>query len=290
MTSTLDRIEAALSEALLVPCGSPCPPRLAAAMHHAVFPSGKRIRPRLVLAVAQACRCDAPQLAMAGAAAIELLHCASLVHDDLPCFDDADTRRGQPSVHAAFGEQIAVLTGDALIVLAFDVLARAAGNEAVRAIRMTAAIAAAVGAPDGIAAGQAWEGERVIDLDAYHRTKTGALFAGAAIVGALASGAAAEPWRDFGLQLGLAFQAADDLSDVLGDPEALGKPVGRDAALARPSAVRAGGVGAAVARVHDLLGRAVAAVPEHSGRDEFRAEVLREASRLMPTGLMQAAE
>ena len=97
------------------------PPLLAAAMRHAVFPGGARVRPRLCLAVGLACGIKPAGLLTAAAIAIELLHCASLVHDDLPCFDDADTRRGQPSVHAAFGERLAVLSGDALIVHAYDV-------------------------------------------------------------------------------------------------------------------------------------------------------------------------
>ena len=95
-------------------------------LRYAVFPGGARIRPRLCLAVAQACGEDQPAVTDAAAAAIELLHCASLVHDDLPCFDDAPLRRGKPSVHRAFGERLAVLAGDALIVLAFETLARAA--------------------------------------------------------------------------------------------------------------------------------------------------------------------
>ncbi len=116
----LARIESSLADAVLSAEASGAPPRLAAAMRHAVFPKGARIRPRLTLAVAAACGDDQPRLASAAAAAIELLHCASLVHDDLPCFDDADMRRGRPSVHRAFGEPLAVLAGDALIVLAFQ--------------------------------------------------------------------------------------------------------------------------------------------------------------------------
>ena len=99
------------------------PPRLIAAMQHAVFPGGARIRPRLSLAVAQACGTTLWHMPLAAACAIEYLHCASLVHDDLPCFDDAAIRRGKPSVHAAFGQPLAVLAGDALIVLAFETLA-----------------------------------------------------------------------------------------------------------------------------------------------------------------------
>ena len=102
-----------------------CPPRLAAAIRYAVFPGGARIRPRLCLAIAAGCGEPQSPLAEATAASIELLHCASLVHDDLPCFDDAEFRRNRPSVHRAFDERIALLVGDALIVLAFQNVARA---------------------------------------------------------------------------------------------------------------------------------------------------------------------
>src|SRR5579875_14557 len=112
----MTRIEQALTDALAGSRGADGPPKLAAAMQYAVFPRGARLRARLCLAVAQACGDDAPMLSDAAAVSIELLHCASLVHDDLPCFDDADTRRGKPAVHRAFGEPLAVLTGDALIV------------------------------------------------------------------------------------------------------------------------------------------------------------------------------
>src|SRR5215470_14101640 len=122
----VSRIERALRTAIGRADAVACPPKLAAAMRHAVFPGGARVRPRLCLAVAAACGDDDPDLSDAAAASIELLHCASLVHDDLPCFDDAITRRGRPSVHKAFGEPLAVLAGDALIVLAFQTMARAA--------------------------------------------------------------------------------------------------------------------------------------------------------------------
>jgi len=107
------RIESTLADAVLLAEATGAPPRLAAAMRHAVFPKGARIRPRLTIAVAMACGDDRPGLSSAAAASIELLHCASLVHDDLPCFDDAETRRGKPSVPRAFGEPLAVLAGDA---------------------------------------------------------------------------------------------------------------------------------------------------------------------------------
>src|ERR1700743_274413 len=119
------RIKKALNDAVGRADQPACPPRLAAAMRSAVFPKGARGRPRLCHAVASACGDDQPGATDAAGAAIELLHCASLVHDDLPCFDNADVRRERPSVHAAFGEPLAVLAGDALIVLAFQTMARA---------------------------------------------------------------------------------------------------------------------------------------------------------------------
>ena len=130
----MKRIERALTTALARTEHPGGPPLLAAALRHAVFPRGARVRPRLCLAVARACGEDDPAITDAAAAAIELLHCASLVHDDLPCFDDAATRRGRPSVHYAFGQPLAVLAGDALIVLAFQTLARGAVRSPARLV------------------------------------------------------------------------------------------------------------------------------------------------------------
>ena len=155
----MSRIERALTLALARGDHPGCPPKLVAAMRHAVFPRGARIRPRLCLAVAAACGEDAPAVTDAAAIAIELLHCASLVHDDLPCFDDADTRRGQPSVHTAYGEPLAVLAGDALIVLAFQSLAYGGVAHPARLGPLMLAVGASVGIPCGIVAGQAWECE-----------------------------------------------------------------------------------------------------------------------------------
>src|SRR5512133_1436412 len=121
-----NRIERALRAALDPMCAPGAPPRLVAAVYHSVFPAGGRVRPELCIRVAMANNEDQPQLTDGVAAAIELLHCASLVHDDLPCFDAAMTRRGQPSTHRAFGEPLAVLAGDELIIVAFETLAEAA--------------------------------------------------------------------------------------------------------------------------------------------------------------------
>lgn len=263
--------------------GSPgCPPKLAAAIRHAVFPGGARIRPQLCLAVAAACGDDDPALADATAAAIELLHCASLVHDDLPCFDDSPLRRGRASVHHVYGEALAVLAGDALIVLAFQVLGRHAGRSLQRLAPLLATIAAGVGTPDGIVAGQAWESESRVVLRDYQRAKTGALFAAATMAGAQAAGADPAGWRALGEWLGEAYQAADDIRDVVGDPREMGKPTGRDTALLRPSAAAELGLEGAIAHFDRLVAAAISAVPDCPGAPQLRALVQHEAERLVP--------
>lgn len=284
--SMLMRIETALENALLNGCGPACPPRLVSAVRHAVFPGGARIRPQLCLAVAMACGDDDPELANAAAVAIELLHCASLVHDDLPCFDNADLRRGQPTVHKAWGERLAVLGGDALIVMAFDVVGRAGGANPRRMAQVLAAVAAGVGMPSGIVAGQAWECEPRADLRDYQRAKTGALFTAATVCGALSCGAPAEPWSAFGDALGEAYQVADDIRDVVGDPALLGKPVGQDVEHNRPSRAAELGLDGAVRYFEELVRRAQAAVPECSGAGMLRHLVRQESLRLVPQELV----
>ena len=279
------RIEHALLAAVARAEVPGAPPRLAAALRHAVFPGGARIRPRLCLAVAAACGEDDPALSDAAAAAIELLHCASLVHDDMPCFDDAPTRRGKPSVHVAFGEPLALLAGDALIVAAFQTLAVGAAGSPRRLGALLHAVGDAAGMPFGIAAGQAWECEPEPDLSEYQRAKTGALFAAATVAGAAAAGAPAERWRALGEWLGEAYQVADDIRDATADPEALGKPVGRDLALGRPSAARSFGVAGARRRLQSLADEAVQAIPPCPGAVELEALILFEARRLLPKEL-----
>jgi geranylgeranyl diphosphate synthase, type II len=283
------RIEQALTAALDEAGAPGCPPGLAAAVRHAVFPRGGRIRPRLCLAVARACGEDAPALTDAAAAAIELLHCASLIHDDLPCFDDAPVRRGKPAVHRAFGEPLAVLAGDALIVLAFETLAREAPAAPLRAAALVRIVARAVGMPGGIVAGQAWECESCVELDLYQQAKTGALFAGAAMAGAAAAGVETAPWRGFGQRLGLAYQVADDIRDVAGDPEDLGKPIGQDVARDRRSAARDFGLGGAIARLDRLVTGALDAIPACPGAAELRTIILMETKRFLPKELALSA-
>ena len=281
------RIEHSLLDALRT-LDRGCPPRLAAAMRHAVFPGGARIRPRLTMAVAFACADDSPVSSATAAAAVELLHCASLVHDDMPCFDDAPTRRGLPSVHAAYGESVALLAGDALIVLAFTHLAGAV-DDPVRLRALVRIVGDSVGAPDGIVAGQAFECEPDIVLSDYHRCKTGALFSGATMAGAAAAGFAAEPWRALGMAIGEAYQVADDIRDLVADAGELGKPIGRDALLGRPNATREFGLEGAMARLKDLVARAIAVVPDCPGEAMLKALILRETRKFLPESLAAQA-
>jgi len=278
----MTRIEQALLAAV-GPGESPgCPPRLAGAVRHAVFPGGARIRPQLCLAVARSCGDNDPALADAAAVAIELLHCASLVHDDLPCFDDAALRRGLPSVHHAYGERLAVLAGDALIVLAFQTLAMSGNRSPARLGRVIGTVARGVGMPFGIVAGQAWECEPRVALSDYQRAKTGALFAAATSAGAEAAGAEGETWRALGEWLGEAYQVADDVRDVLADPALLGKPTGRDVALGRPSSASEQGLAGAIEHFDRLVACAIEAIPPCRGSAQLRALVRMEAERLVP--------
>lgn len=284
----VSRIEYALNSAFSRTEGPSCPPRLSAAMRSAVFPRGARIRPRICLAVAAACGEDEPGVSETAAASIELLHCASLVHDDLPCFDDADTRRGRPTVHAAYGEPLAVLAGDGLIVLAFQNLTRAA-HVPHRLSGLLTIIGQAVGAPNGIVAGQAWECEPHVDLAHYHRAKTASLFAASTAAGAASAGFDADPWRLLGERLGEAYQVADDIRDAAGNADELGKPVGRDIALGRPSATREFGIAGAVHRLELLVREGMESIPECPGAAELRALIMLEASRLLPKDLARHA-
>ncbi|MCA0303941.1 MAG: polyprenyl synthetase family protein [Proteobacteria bacterium] len=281
------RIEQALSAAIDLAKQPGCPPRLYEAMRHAVFPAGARLRPRLCLAVALSCGETDLRIPMTAAVAIELLHCASLVHDDLPCFDDADTRRGRPSVHRAFGEALAVLTGDALIVQAFQVLARMPPTARLGSV--LASVSAGVGTPWGIVAGQAWECEPTVDVAQYHRLKTGALFAAATMAGAAAAGVDPGPWRALGDGIGEAFQVADDIRDATSTAEEMGKPAGRDLALDRPSVVRELGLEGAIGRLDRLIGEVGETIPTCPGAAELHNLIRVEARRLLPAKLAQRA-
>lgn len=281
-------VEQALEDVLSNASRDVCPPLLAAAVRHAVFPGGARVRPLLCLAVAAACG-DAGPSSIAAASSIELLHCASLVHDDLPCFDDADTRRGLPSVHRAYGEPIAVLTGDALIILAFEALTDASRCSPHLLPKMLSVLARSVGMTSGLVAGQAWESEPSVPLAAYHAAKTGALFIAATKAGAASTGCDPEAWHEFGALLGEAYQVADDIRDATLSAIELGKPVGRDVALDRPSAIGHFGLRGALDHLDRLVERALAAVPACPGGADLKSQVRRQVRWLIPKETAQFA-
>ena len=284
------RIENALEAAVERAEVPGAPPQLAAALRYAVFPGGARIRPKLCLAVAQACGDDRPEIADAAAASIEFLHCASLVHDDLPCFDNAATRRGKASVHKAFGASQAVLAGDALIVMAFESLALGTALMPARLPGLIMTLGRASGMPFGITAGQGWESEDEISLADYHRAKTGSLFAAATMAGALAAGAVpADGWRLLGERIGEAYQVADDLHDLVSSPDETGKPANQDKTNGRPSAVRDLGFEGAVQRLETLLKEAIGSIPPCPGASELRAVILAQSKRFVPKGLVLVA-
>lgn len=250
------RVEAALDHAL--PSPDHAPRHLHAAMRHAVLNGGKRMRPMLVYASGTAMGAFELDLD-AAAAAVELIHCYSLVHDDLPAMDDDTLRRGQPTVHVAFDEATAILAGDALQSLAFQVLA-VAPLDARRQIAMLAELARAAGVA-GMCGGQA------LDIDATGATislaaleqlqalKTGALLRASVRLGALAAGVDAATLTTldhYANALGLAFQIRDDLLDVEGDSASLGKTAGKDAAQDKATFPSLIGIEASRARLGQL--------------------------------------
>ena len=217
------------------------PARLMESIEYSLMAGGKRLRPALVLESWRGCGGRSggdgslSRSALAAAAAIELIHTFSLVHDDLPAMDDDDLRRGRPTNHKVFGEAMAILAGDAMVTMAFEILASDADPAVVPAL--VRELAAASG-PEGMIGGQVldMEGENVQlaleQLRHLHRMKTGALLTASCRLGAIAAGAAGEVLQamtDFGGHLGLAFQIVDDLLDVTSTPEQLGKATKKDA-------------------------------------------------------------
>ena len=283
------RIKSALHSFMHSASGPACPPKLTEALSYAVFPGGHRIRPRLCLAVAMAHGDDRPEIVDAALSSIEFLHCASLVHDDLPCFDDATTRRGKPSLHKAFGEPLALLCGDALIILAYQSLANVAHIEPARVGRLLDIVSRGVGAPGGIVAGQAWECEDAVPVRDYQKAKTGVLFAAATMAGAAAAGAEHEAWGCLGERIGEAYQIADDLLDKYGDPDVIGKPIGQDESLSRPNAIAEMGVNGASDYLRRMIDEAVDAVPPCPGEAALRGLIHEEATRFMDLALKSRA-
>jgi farnesyl diphosphate synthase len=258
-----DRFEAALAAALAT-SGS-LSARLAAAMRHALLAPGKRLRPQLVFAAGVLS--DAPPEALTPfAVAVELIHTYSLIHDDLPAMDDDALRRGQPTVHVAFDEATAILAGDALQALAFEILAATPELTLEQRMRLVGLLARAAGAA-GMVGGQALdiEAERqlspaedrgVAQLEQLHRGKTGALIEAAVIGGALCGPrvkrSLIETLAHFAAHLGLAFQIVDDLLDTSADAATLGKTPGKDAERGKQTFVTLLGEQAARARLAEL--------------------------------------
>jgi geranylgeranyl diphosphate synthase type II len=230
--SLRDQIDLALSGYTGPDMG--CPEVLRKAMRHSLLAPGKRLRPLLVMIAAEACGYE-PIRAIPAACSVEMVHTYSLIHDDLPAMDDDDLRRGQPSCHAEFGEAIAILAGDALLALAFEVLTREIRPLAVAA-RCVAALSRAAGA-SALVGGQVEDLEAefakgdLAQLESIHRRKTGALFNVSLQLGGLVAEASDEQFtilETYGNKLGLAFQIVDDVLDLQGDEVAMGKRLGKD--------------------------------------------------------------
>ena len=207
-------------------------------MRYSLFAGGKRIRPLLCIAAAEAVS-DAPIGIENAACALELIHTYSLIHDDLPALDNDDLRRGRPTCHKVFGDAMAILAGDALLTLAFEVLSKLEEADAERRIALVAELATASGTVGGMIGGQVndLEGEGKFPtaqlLESIHRAKTGALLRASVRMGGLYAGATAAQLAaltSFGEHVGLAFQIVDDILDVEQPSEALGKTAGKDAA------------------------------------------------------------
>ena len=246
---------------------APCPPRLAEAMRYSVLAPGKRLRPTLALMAAEACGAD-PAVALPGACALEMVHTYSLVHDDLPAMDDDDLRRGRPTLHRAFDEATAILAGDALLTLAFEVIAR--DVRPAEAAAASLRVLAEASGPAGMVGGQMadLEAETRTDatvpaLEAIHRRKTGALLRAALTIGGLAAGAPVailDALDSYGRAVGLAFQVIDDLLDVEGDEAKLGKRVGKDQGLGKWTYPGLLGVDGSRKKAEELAEQAVAAL------------------------------
>jgi farnesyl diphosphate synthase len=270
---------AAVEAALQTWVPEDAPAGLGQAMRYGVLDGGKRLRPLLVMAACQAVRGDAAG-AMRAAVAVELIHAYSLVHDDMPCMDNDVLRRGKPTVHVQYGQAQAMLAGDAMQALAFEVLTPDAGMPAALQARLTSLLARAAGHA-GMAGGQAIDLAsigRTLDeaaLRDMHRRKTGALLQCSVLMGAACgetSRAATAALSDYGAAIGLAFQVVDDILDVTQASETLGKTAGKDQHHNKPTYVSVLGLDAARAYADKLRALAHAAL-ERSGLGA-RAELL----------------
>jgi farnesyl diphosphate synthase len=258
-----------VEQALSVWVGADSPADLGNPMRYAVLDGGKRLRPLLVLAASESLGVTSTVAAMRAACAVELIHAYSLVHDDMPCMDNDVLRRGKPTVHVQFGEAQALLAGDALQALAFELLVPDDGSiDAPLAAQLCRQLARAAGV-QGMAGGQAIDLASVglalnqAQLERMHRLKTGALLQASVMMGAACaqvSSAALPHLADYGRHLGLAFQVVDDVLDVVADTQTLGKTAGKDADQNKPTFVSLMGLEQAQAYAQQALGEACAAL------------------------------
>ena len=263
-TQRLDAVEQALTRWV----AADAPAGLGEAMRYAVLDGGKRLRPLLVLAASEAVGGN-PQAALRAACAVELIHAYSLVHDDMPCMDNDVLRRGKPTVHVKFGEAGALLAGDALQALAFELLTPDDGTvpEAMQAqlCRLLARAAGSAGMAGGQAIDLASVGVKLNEdqLREMHRLKTGALLQGSVLMGAACGAVAADQQAalsTYGAAIGLAFQVVDDILDVTADSATLGKTAGKDAEQDKPTYVSILGLARSQAYAGELLAQALGAL------------------------------
>ena len=260
----LATVELALQRWVAPPEPVPAPAGLGDAMRYAVLDGGKRLRPLLVLAACEAVD-GSPAAALRVACAVELIHAYSLVHDDMPCMDNDVLRRGKPTVHVRFGEAQALLAGDALQALAFELLTPDDGSvDAATQAALCRMLAQAAGyqgmaggqAIDLASVGKALSSEQLHDM---HRLKTGALLQASVMMGAACgtvTPAAQNALRDYGAAVGLAYQVVDDILDVTADSATLGKTAGKDAAQDKPTFVSLMGLPASRNYAQELLSQA----------------------------------
>ena len=287
MQPHLDRVEQALSAGI----AAESPAALGQAMRYAVLDGGKRLRPLLVLATAEAVGHEASSAAALNAAcAIELIHAYSLVHDDMPCMDNDVLRRGKPTVHVQFGEAQALLAGDALQTLAFEFLTPEDSRVSASVQAACVGLLARASGYQGMAGGQAIDlasvGQRLSEdqLRQMHRLKTGALLLcsvqmGAACVPGVSAPVQAALQR-FGEALGLAFQVVDDVLDVTADSATLGKTAGKDEAADKPTYVALMGLDAAKAYAESLAAQAMQALAD-TGLPDDRLAALRALTAMV---------
>jgi farnesyl diphosphate synthase len=250
-----ERVEACLKRSL--PEARLAPARLHEAMRYATLEGGKRVRPLLAFAAGEVTGADPARLEVAGAA-VELIHAYSLVHDDMPCMDDDVLRRGKPTVHVEYDEATALLVGDALQTLAFQLLAEhALADDPRRQLEMLRALATASGSR-GMAGGQAVDLESTgkqltqAELEFMHVRKTGALISAAVKLGALCGGACPPALEQYAHRVGLAFQVVDDVLDAEASTATLGKTAGKDSKQGKPTYVSAMGAARARAFAEEL--------------------------------------